>query len=249
MPFQITEFTYGTAIQEICKLVGHPSPVDPAGSTDTAVQQMGAAVNTALEQLLTMYEWQDLTTRASLSVVGLAPGEVERGFDLPDDFFRFIDQTQWSSQSALPAGGPVGNAAWMQSIAGNYSPILTLTWQIRGDQVFFLSPPFPTAATFSYMYMSKAQVIDAADPTILKNRANQNGDTFKLDGFLIMLLGRSLYLEWKGFDSSAATRDFLTVYNSRAGADKGAPILDLARRRGVALINPLTSVPYTGFGS
>jgi len=250
MSVNITEWSYSSVIQEIARLVGHPRPTDPAGSTDPAVQQMGAAVNFALEELLTMSEWQDLTTRASLSVVADSPGQVEKAFSLPDDFYRFVDQSQWSSASNLPAGGPVSNQMWMQSVARAESMQLTLYWQMRGDQIYFLYPPHPTSVTFDYMYLSTAQVQDADTLTEYKNRATKNGDAFLLDGFMIMLLARARYLEWKGFDAGAAVRDFLNIFNSRAGASKGAPVITLAPSRfsGV-LLHPVYSLPNTGYGS
>lgn len=249
MPVQITDLNYGTAIQEICRLVGHPIPTDPAGSTDPAVQQMGAAVNFALNELLTLHEWQDLTIKTFLAIVADGAGQQEKGFNLPADFFRFIDQTQWGDQSMLPAGGPVSNQAWMAYTVQSYVPQLTFYWQMRGDQLWVLNPPFPTPVNFEYMYLSKAQVIDQDNPATFKNIANKNGDTFKLDSYIIMLLGRARYLEWKGFDASAAVRDFLALFNSRAGADKGAPVLSLRKSMGIPLISPLYSLPNTGYGS
>ena len=250
MPVQITEYTYGTAIAEIAKLVGHTTtaPPDPVGSTDPAIQQMASAINVALEELLTMHEWQDLTVKTELSVVGASAGLAEQGYNLPADFYRFIDQSQWSSTSIMPAGGPVSNQAWMASVVQSFSSEFTLNWQMREDQIWFLNPPFPVPALFKYMYLSKAQVIDGSDPTLFKNKATLNSDTFKLDSQIIMLLGRARYLEWKGFDASAAVRDFLAIFNSRAGADKGAGILSLCRRGQPPLIGP-QSLPNTGYGS
>lgn len=251
MTVAITDLTYGTAISEIAKLVGHTStaPADPAGSTDPAIQQMGAAINFALEELLTLHEWQDLTVKASLSVVADSAGQVEKGFTLPADFFRFIDQSQWSSTSMVPAGGPVSNQAWMASVVQSVSAQFTLNWQMRQDQIHFLNPPYPTPATFQYMYLSRAQVVDGDVPTTFKNSASKNSDTFLLDSFLIMLLGRVRYLEWKGLDASAANRDFIAICSSRMGADKGGAILNLARRPRFPLINPVSSLPNTGYGA
>lgn len=248
MPVQITTYNYGQAITQICKRVGHPVQPDPVGSTDPAVQQMGQAINTALEELLTMHEWQDLTIRTQIAVVGASAGLQEAAFTLPADFYRFIDQTQWGGQTLLPAPGPVSNQAWMQYTVRSYSPQMMLFWQIRGDRLNILNPPYPTAVDFDFMYLSNAQVIDQDDPTLFKNVADKNGDSFLLDSNMIMLLGRARYLEWKGFDASAATRDFLAVFNSRAGADKGAPILSLNQRLGLPLIQPMANTPDSGFG-
>lgn len=248
MTYQITNYTYGSAIQEICRLVGHPIPADAAGSQDSAVQQMGAAINQALLQLLTLFEWQDLTKLATLTIVAGTPGEAETAFALPEDFYRFIDQSQWGTNSQLPAIGPVSNQAWMQLTVRAASPTLTLLWQMRGDQLIIMKAP-TDPVTLSYMYLSNAQVIDADVATTYKNVAAKNGDQFVLDSSLVMLLGRAKYLEWKGFDSSAAMRDFLIAFSSRTGANKGAPVLNIGRRSGsFPLISPQTSLPDTGYG-
>lgn len=248
MPYQISIPSYGEAIKEIARMVGHPVPVDPAGSADAAVQQMGSAINVALTEMLTMHEWQDLTERATIPVIQDSIGQKEKAFSLPEDFYRFIDQSQWSGSTMMPATGPVSNQAWQAYITRSYAGPLTLYWQMRGDRVWFLDPP-PATTDFSFMYLSLAQVIDADNPLLLKNRASKNGDTFKLDGFMIALFGRAKYLEWKGFDGAAAMRDFLAVFNSRAGGDTGAPILSLSRQMSFPLIDPMTSVPDTGYGS
>jgi hypothetical protein len=248
MPFQITEFDYGQAIQSIARMVGHPLPTDPAGSLDPAVQQMGWAVNHALGELLAMKEWQDLTLSGTIPIVADLAGQKEKGFPLPVDFVRFIDQTQWSPNSLLPAPGPVSPQNWMLAMIQSVVPAMYLYWQIRNDQLFILAPPFPTPVNFNFFYLSRGQVIDQDDPTILKNVASKNGDKFRLDGYLIMLLGRTKYLEWKGFDASGAMRDFQIAFDSRAGSDKAAPVLTLGGSGGIPLIGG-GNLPLTGYGS
>lgn len=249
MPVQIVNLDFGGVIKYICQLVGHPIPADPAGSADLAVQQMGAAVNNAGAEMLALHEWQDLTNRASIPIVADMAGQKEKAFPLPADFYRFIDQTQWGTQSLLPAMGPVSPQSWMLYTVRSYNPQLTLSWQIRNDKLNVLNPPFPTPVNFEFFYLSRAQIIDQDDPTLFKNIASKNGDKFFLDPYVILLLARAKYLEWKGFDATGAMRDFLTAFNSRTGADKGAGILSLNHHIGVPLINPMTSVPDTGYGS
>lgn len=250
MPYVDTSYNYGEAIQEICRMVGHPVPSDAAGSTDEAVQQMGTSLNRALAELLTMFEWQDLTVKSSISVVADSLGQTEKGFDLPDDFDRFVDQTQWAQSNSLPAAGPLSPQAWMTYLVRSTSPQLTLAWQLRGDQIWFLAPPFPDASTFEFMYISKAMVIDADDPNNTKNVASKNGDEFVIDDYLVLLLGKAKYLEAKGFDSSASLRDFLIAFNSRTGSNKAAPILNIGSPvRSEPLLNPNRNLPDTGYGA
>ena len=249
MAYLDLEYTYGEAIKEICRMVGHPVPSDAAGSTDAAHQQMGTALNRALEELLPKHEWQELTKRGSISIVGDSPGQLEKGFDLPDDFDRFVDQTQWNGSSDLPAAGPVSNQAWMTYVIQSTSPQLTLAWQRRGSQLFVLSPPFPTPVSFEFMYISKGIVLDADDPNNTKNVADKNNDHFVIDDVLVLLLGRAKYLEGKGFDASGAMRDFLTAFDSKIANNKGAPILNIGGRPTTPLLNIMTNVPDTGYGS
>jgi hypothetical protein len=117
----------------------------------------------------------------------------------------------------------------------------TLTWQIRQGQIWFLNPPPAPGQDFRFMYLSQALVQDADDPDVFKNVATKNGDVFQLDGILMVLITRIKWLEAKGFDSSAAVRDFLLAFDSRTGAEKGANILNLA--------GPGHGYPYIGIGN
>ena len=245
MALQIVIPDYGTAIKRIARMVGHPVPADPAGSIDSAILQMGEAINVGLSELLGLYAWQDLQQRHTISVQQDTPGQKEKAYPLPEDYYRLISQTEWSSGSMTPATGPISPQAWQAAMAQNTIQT-SLYWQIRNDKIWFLSPP-STPTDFSFMYISRAQVIDADDPTMLKNVAEKNGDQFLLDGFVVTLFGRAKYLEWKGFDASAATRDFWTAYSSRTGGDKSAPVLNLSGPRGVPLIGS-HSLPSSGYG-
>jgi hypothetical protein len=237
MPVQITQFNFAQAINFICELVGYPKSADPAGSTDTKHGQMRAAVTEACAALLALREWQDLTQSGTVSIVGDAPGQPQKGFSLPVDFYRFVDQTQWSNQSLTPLfGGPSSAQTWARFTAIGY-PASAAFWQIRNDQLWVLSPPYPNPQPFNFFYISKAQIIDEVDPTLRKNSVTKNGDTFVLDAYLIALLARKKWLEWNSMSSEAATADFNVAFSSRAGADKGAPILSISNApEGIPLI-------------
>src|SRR5262245_19056265 len=250
MPVSILNPNAAYCVNAICKLVGYPQSASPLGSTDTKHIQMVAALTEACAEMLALHEWQDLTMDGSISVVGDFAGQKEKAFALPLDFYRFIDQTQWSQQQLWPAGGPVSPQGWKRYIVRSTSPNVQLFWQIRNDQIWFLQPPFPTPQTFTFFYISRAQVIDEVDPTLRKNEITKDGDTFVLDAYTLILLARKKWLEWNSMDSTAATADFNTVFNSRVGADKGAPVLSLSSGgMGQPLITPICNVPQTGFGS
>lgn len=244
MAVQIVPQNFGQVCNKICELVAYPQTPDPAGSPDLKHGQVRAAVNDALQELLNIYDWQDLTKDGTITVVADYPGQKEKAYSLPDDFYRFIDQTQWGSQQMYPAGGPISPQHWKAYIVEGANPSLTLYWQIRQDKIWFLAPPV-APQDFTFFYLSVAQVIDETNIALLKNVAQKNGDAFLLDSYLITLLGRKKWLEWNSMDTGAATADFNTAFNSRVGADKGAPVLNLNRR----WTYPFAPVGISGLGA
>ena len=244
--YQMTDFSsLQTMLQTVCAMLSLPIPNDPAGSTDPNIVLMKTAANLASLEMLNAYEWSQLTKMASLTVstaLPPVPGEArELAFDLPEDFYRFIDQTQWNGAMRFPAVGPVAPQGWMTYMVFPISANFTLTWQVRQNQIYFLNPPAEPGQQFRYMYLSRALVRDADDADLYKNVASKNGDIFMLDGVLMALLTRVKWLEAKGFDSGAAVRDFLLAFDSRIGAQKGANILNMASGR--------HDYPYIGIGN
>lgn len=239
------EATLASVIQTAARLLSLPVPQDPAGSTDPNIALMRTAANIASLEMLNLYEWSQLTKMASIDVFTTAPPSssqaTETSFNLPEDFYRFIDQTQWNGAMRFPAVGPVAPQGWMTYMVFPISANFTLTWQVREGKIWFLNAPPVPGQQFRFMYLSRALVQDAENPDLYKNVATKNGDKFVLDGILMTLLTRVKWLEAKDFDSSAALRDFLTAFDSRIGAQKGANILNMAGGR--------HDYPYIGIGN
>lgn len=249
MPFQIQErVTLSSGTAAICRLIGLPVPADAAGNQDPNIQQIVAALNSCIAELYSMREWQELVKQMNVTVLADFAGQSEKFFPLPEDWGRFVDQTQWSPSQQWPAVGPISPQGWMSYLVRNWSPVVSLFWQVRNDMLWFLAPPFPTSQPFTAFYVSRGYIIDQDDPTLFKDVATKNGDTFVLDGNLMTLGGRLKWLEYKGFDTSSAARDFQIQYDSRAGTERGAPILNTARKAGFPLIG-IGNIPDTGYGT
>jgi len=249
MAFQLVDDSSLSAIvQNVAQLVGYPSPSDPAGDTDPAVAQMVQAVNTAGIDLLSMYDWQELTKPYSISIIADSPGQTEKAFALPDDFYEFTDQTQWNSTNQLPALGPISPQMWQQLLIRTALPTLSFYWQVRDNQLYVLAPP-STTETLTFFYQSIAWVRDADDATLYKNRVSKNGDTVLIDSYLVTMLARTKWLEMKGLDSGAAMRDFQIAYENRKGNERGAPVLTMVRDYRFPFLQPMTNTPDTGYGS
>lgn len=249
MAFQIiNDSSLSAIVQNVAGMVGFPVPADPAGDGDPAVQQMVQAVNLAGNDLLSMNDWQELTKTYSITVQSDFTGQEEKYFDLPEDYYKFVDQTQWDATTQFPALGPISPQMWQQLQIRNLDVTLSFYWQVRDRKLYILTPP-DSPQTLSFFYQSLAWVIDQDDPTLYKNKMVNNGDTTILDAHLVTLYTRVKWLEMKGLDSSAAMRDFQVTYENRKGNDKGAQVLSMARDYRFPYIQPLTSTPDTGYGA
>lgn len=248
MPFQlVNDAALSDIVQNMAQMVGYATPADPAGDTDPAVAQMVQAVNIAGTDLLSMYDWQELTKSHSVSIVSDFTGQTEKGFALPEDFYEFTDQTQWNSTNQWPAIGPISPQMWQNLLVRTTLPTLSFYWQVRENLLYILAPP-DSAQTLTFFYQSIAWVQDADDATLYKNRATKNGDTILIDPYLVTTLARVKWLEMKGLDSAAAMRDFQVAYENRKGNERGAPVLSMVRDYRFPYLQPLTNTPDTGYG-
>jgi hypothetical protein len=249
MAFQIIQDASLLAIvQNVAQMVSYPTPSDPAGDSDPSVQQMVQAVNMSATELLGLYDWQELTRTYNISIAADTPGQTEQAFDLPEDFYEWLDQTQWNSTNQWPAIGPISPQMWQNLLVNDVLPTMSFYWQVRDNSLYILAPP-TEAQTLTFMYQSIAWVQDQDNPTLYKNRATKNGDIILLDAFLVTLFTRAKWLEMKGLDSSAAMRDFHVNFENRKGQEKGAPVLNMVRTYGFPYLNALYNTPDTGFGS
>jgi len=240
--------TLSSIVRDVAVQVGIPRPEDPAGSEDPAVQQMVAAVNMAAQDMFNLYDWQQLVKKYEIEIEADEPGQREKSFDLPADFWAFIDQTQWNKDTRLPAIGPISPQMWMQINVRMPMVVLTFLWQIRDDKLWIQSPP-EKAQTLTFMYISRGWCRDAEDPAQFKRVVDKNSDLILFDPYLMTLLTRVKWLDMKGFDSSKAMQDFRMNYEIRKGKREGAPVLSTTTGGGLPLLNMLTNVPDTGYGS
>lgn len=249
MAFQIVnESTLSAIVQNVAAMVAFPVPADPAGSEDPAVQQMVQAANMAGNELLTMYDWQELVKRHSMPIQASEANQKERAFDLPEDLFKWVDQTNWNATTQFPSLGPVSPQMWQQLLIRTTLPTLSFYWQVRDNKIYVLAPP-SSPQTMSVFYLSAGWVRDQDTADLYKNRLTKNGDVSLLDATMITLYTRVKWLEMKGLDSGAAMRDFQIAFENRKASEKGAPVLTMARDFRFPYIQPLVNTPDTGMGA
>lgn len=240
--------TYIEVVNEAAKSVGHPVTTDVPGSTDEAILRMGYYANQACQELLYLANWQNLVRVHSMAVQAVVPGESERGFALPTDFERFLDDTHWNSSTQLPALGPISAQEWrwLQHAVGASGAVTRFMWRRREGLLYIKSPP-TAAENLTFEYMTKNWARDADDDSE-KYLMSKNGDYHTFAWNLVILLTRLKWLDNEGYDTTSAERDFKKALESYTGNDQGATVLSLVPGGGGFPYLSERNIPPSGYG-
>lgn len=241
---------YETAAQCIsqaaleCGLIAPTNPYAASG-VDAAIVQMTGILNSCGRELVKMREWQRLNVSYSFTVVLGDTGF----YNLPVDYNRHIDQTDWNPTNRLPLGGPLTPQDYTYLLATNLaSSTIYLSFLENGGQFVVLPQPPPVGQKLSFMYNSIYWVATAGAPTVLaKDAPTAADDVLLFDPLLIQKLLKLRFLEAKKFDTSAASEQFNNIYMACSGQDKSAPVLSAARSRGFPYLDD-RNVPETNYG-
>lgn len=240
---------YETAAQAIAQAAlecGLPAVgPNPYSNTDAAVVQLCGLLSSSGRELLQMREWQRMIVSYSLTTVGGDTGF----YNLPADYDRHIDQTDWNPTNRLPLGGPLTAQDYTYLLATNLaSSTIYISFREKDGQFVILpQPPLP-GQLITFEYISRFWVSLAGTPTVLaKDAPTQADDVILYDPILIQKLLKLRFLEAKKFDTTAASQQFENVLMARSGQDKSAPVLSAARARGFPYLDD-RNVPETGYG-
>lgn len=238
--------TWLEIVQTVARSVGHPVPVDVAGSLDDAIIRMGWYANQACQELLTMHDWNELIKNMNIPIVASSPGIEEEGYDLPDDFDSFLDDTQWDRSTQLPAIGPVNPQDWQWLVVREAMITTRFMWRLRNNQLWVKSPP-STSTPFVAQYISKnwARTEGTDEP---KYMMSNNGDYHVYPWILPILLTRQKWLKNEGYDDTAAKADYDKALAHETGSNTGATALSLVPGVGYPYLKVDRNLPDTGYG-
>jgi len=237
--------TSAQAIQQAALECGLSAGTDPYSNTDQNITQMVGLLTSSGRELLQMREWQRMIVSYSFTVVGGDTGF----YNLPADYDRHIDQTDWNPTNRLPLGGPLTAQNYTYLLATNLaSSTIYISFREKDGQFVILPQPPPTGQVITFEYISRYWVSLAATPTVLaKDAPTQSDDILLFDPILIQKLLKLRFLEAKKFDTTAASQQFENALMARGGQDKSAPVLSAARSRGFPYLDD-RNVPETGYG-
>jgi hypothetical protein len=169
----------------------------------------------------------------------------QTAYDLPFDFERITNRTQWDKSKHWEALGPEDAQQWQWLKSGYISTGPRIRWRILDNQ-FQIWPVMNTQEYLGWEYKSKGWV-RAADGTV-KNSFTADSDTTVLDDRIIVLSTKMKYWGIKGFDTTVVSQDYARYLSVAKAQDKGAPNLSFAPYPSKVLIG-YANIPDTGYGS
>lgn len=216
---------------------------EPYTSTDATVIHMRRLLKVAGRDLLRLHPWSHLrATHTFSTVVGTTQ------YDLPADFARLVDGTQWNRTEQEPLGGPNTSQQWQLLKA--IDTVGTRDYYHRITANKFEVHPTPTVVdALAYEYQSLHWVQPDGETAPTSETPSAGTDTLWFDGHLLTRRLKVLWLEAKGFDSSAARAEYEATLAQAMGADGAAPVLRLdGQPMGLWRMLDEENAPETGYG-
>ena len=169
----------------------------------------------------------------------------QTAYDLPFDFERITNRTQWDKSKHWEALGPEDAQQWQWLKSGYISTGPRIRWRILDNQ-FQVWPPMNTNEYIGWEYKSKGWARSATGT--VKNSFTADSDTTVLDDRVIVLSTKLKYFQIKSFDTTSLIQDYQRYLSVAKAQDKGAPNLSFAPYPSKVLIG-YANIPDTGYGS
>jgi len=219
-----------------------------SGVDITAVDSQWGITGNNINQDTQVVSVSGQTITMSQMASGTGTGAVvlaQTAYDLPFDFERITNRTQWDKTKHWEALGPEDAQQWQWLKSGYISTGPRIRWRILDNQ-FQVWPPMNTNEYIGWEYKSKGW---ARSPTgVVQNSFTNDNDTTVLDDRIIVLLTKLKYFQVKSFDTTALQQDYFRYLNVAKAQDKGAPNLSFAPYPSKVLIG-YANIPDTGYGS
>lgn len=235
-------------VQGVVREVGGTAlPASAYGSANRTIDRIINFSNVEGEELVKEFEWTGLQRLHSFAT---SDGVAE--YDLPDDYDRLVNDTEWNRSNAEPLLGPVGLRDWETIKSGligsggvhdRYSIRRSSTSSTR---VIHLDPTPSSAETLVLWYISNywcesasgdGQTAWAADTDVL------------LLPKRLMVLGTTVrYKRSRGLEYASEAAEYADVLEREKGNDAPARPLSMTPRRSFRLVGT-ENAPETGLGS
>lgn len=218
--------------KQVAGELGLPMPSSLFGTDEVQATQLLAMLNSAGNELLLYYPWEQFVKQWSWYTV-----DQQDKYDLPEDWAYFVDQTQWDRTNHWPLMGPKSPQEWAWLKGGLLQAAPRMRYRVYGNKFVLHPVPGTTPFDMAMEYISALWVGDGgAEPTA--RMVTADGDQVWYDPWLVVKYIKLKFYELKGFDTTATRSDFMRIFNSLTGKDRGAPKLSLSPRYPPLFIGP-----------
>jgi len=206
-----------TALQELGMGVVN---IDAAALDATGWQMIGL-LNSLGSEVLRANDWQHLE-----QVMTFVGDGVNDTFDLPTNFGRQVNQTEWSVSQNRPMQGPVSPQQWAWNKYGIVSAGMFFQYRIlRGQYHVFPMPGL--GQEFALYYITENWVV--LNGNIFDGSATvvNSDDVILLDSRLMVAGLKLKFWTAKGLDTTALKSEFEYLLASEKAQSTGAPVISL----------------------
>jgi hypothetical protein len=211
-------------------------------STDFMVTGTGISQDTFVTAVGTTTATINIPADNSAVGATLTFGQAE--YDMPADYDRIVNKTQYNKSDNWALLGPKDPQEWQWLKASYAATGPRIRWRIQGNQ--FVIWPAPSAVeTMGFEYQSGYWAKDSTG--VAKAKLTADSDTSYFPDRLLILGTKLKYWEIKGFDTTNLSADFSRELLKFKGANAGADTLSLAPRYPDLLLSQ-ANLPDTGYG-
>ena len=187
----------------------------------------------------------EMTIPSTQTATGITITFGQCKYDMPSDYARMVDKTQYNKSNRWSIIGPKDAQEWQWLKASYVTTGPRMRFRIMGNK--FTLWPMPTAVlVLGFEYVSNAWV-EAADGT-LKTKMTADSDTSRFPDRLIILGAKLKLFEIKGFDTTSVLQDYTRELDKWKASESGADTLSLAPRYPNLLLTQ-NNLPDTGYGN
>jgi hypothetical protein len=228
---------YWTPLQILRQTAGELGLTQPStvvGLSDVQSLQLMSMLQSAGNELLLYYPWEQFAKTFTISLVA-----AQEGYALPTDYSYFRDQTQWDANNHWPLLGPKSAQEWAWLKNSFVASLPRLRYRIQQNLFkVYPTPQSSVANALNMEYVSRYWVALDGAPTVgAKDLVSLDNDICMYDPWMLIKYIKLKFYDLKGFDTRAVQSDFLRIFDSLTGKDTGAEKLNLA---------PAYQTPYVG---
>ena len=217
-------------LSQVAGEIGLPRPPTITGLSDVQSVQLLSLLNSAGNELLLYYPWEQFTKEYAFNIVADI-GE----YPVPDDYRYFTDQTQWDRTNHWPLLGPKSPQEWAFIKGALVAALPRIRYRIQNGLIktwpVLTSTSSPSTVSIAMEYVSKNWVRPITRDPVTPDRDMilEDTDTVMYDPWLLVKFVKLKFYELKGLNTAGVQGEFMRIFNSLTGKDTGAEILSLSR--------------------